>query len=184
MDRNQQVAEHLMAEHAGGRRFTPFAAGSGIADLDGAYAAQDAFVGRLRRGSTARPAGYKVGLTSRRMQAMCGIDTPVGGVILDGRVHESGVRLSLSDHGRLGLEFEICVIAGKDLPPIGRDYSEAEAAAAVGSVAAAVEMVDDRGCDYATLDVLSLVADNSWNAGVVLGDKGLIESDVSISVAE
>ena len=33
----------------------------------------------------------------------------------------------------------------------------------------AVELVDDRHCDYATLDVLSLIADNSWNAGIVLG---------------
>ena len=29
--------------------------------------------------------------------------------------------------------------------------------------------MDDRGCDYATLDARSLVADNSWNAGVILG---------------
>jgi 2-keto-4-pentenoate hydratase len=29
-------------------------------------------------------------------------------------------------------------------------------------------VVDDRAADYATLDVRSLVSDNSWNAGVVL----------------
>ncbi len=90
----------------------------------------------------------------------------------------SGVELKLSDHGRLGLEFEICVIAGKDLPPIGRPYTQGEAAAAIGKVAAAVEMVDDRNCDYATLDVLSLVADNSWNAGVILGDPAAAGADL------
>ena len=31
-----------------------------------------------------------------------------------------------------------------------------------------VELVDDRHADYAKLDVRTLVADNSWNAGVVL----------------
>jgi 2-keto-4-pentenoate hydratase len=34
-----------------------------------------------------------------------------------------------------------------------------------------VELIDDRNCDYASLDVLSLVADNSWNGGVVLGER-------------
>ena len=33
---------------------------------------------------------------------------------------------------------------------------------------AAIEIVDDRAADYGNLDVKSLVADNSWNAGIVL----------------
>jgi len=41
--------------------------------------------------------------------------------------------------------------------------------AAVAAVAAAVEVVDDRAADYQQLDMRSLVADNSWNAGVILG---------------
>jgi len=43
-------------------------------------------------------------------------------------------------------------------------------AGAVDGVAAAVEVVDDRRADYASLDVRSLVADNSWNAGAVLAE--------------
>src|SRR5438034_297323 len=35
---------------------------------------------------------------------------------------------------------------------------------------AAFEVVEDRGADYARLDASSIVADNSWNAGVVLGE--------------
>jgi 2-keto-4-pentenoate hydratase len=31
-------------------------------------------------------------------------------------------------------------------------------------------VVDDRAADYASLDVRTLVADNSWNAGVILSD--------------
>jgi 2-oxo-3-hexenedioate decarboxylase/2-keto-4-pentenoate hydratase len=37
-------------------------------------------------------------------------------------------------------------------------------------VCPAVEIVDDRRADYRALDVLSLIADNSWNAGIVLGE--------------
>jgi 2-keto-4-pentenoate hydratase len=40
----------------------------------------------------------------------------------------------------------------------------------VGGVCAAIEIVDDRAADYSSLDVLSLVADNSWNGGIVLSE--------------
>jgi 2-keto-4-pentenoate hydratase len=41
---------------------------------------------------------------------------------------------------------------------------------AVAAVCPAVELVDDRHADYKKLEVISLVADNSWNGGIVLGD--------------
>jgi 2-keto-4-pentenoate hydratase len=121
------------------------------------------------RAEGAPVAGYKIGLTSARMQAMCGIDQPVAGVVLGPRVHASGVVLDAASYGRLGLEFEIGVRLARDLPPAGRAFTRDDIAAAVGAVFPAVELVDDRRCDYKTLDVLSLVADNSWNAGIVVG---------------
>jgi 2-keto-4-pentenoate hydratase len=41
---------------------------------------------------------------------------------------------------------------------------------AVAAVAPAFELVEDRHADYGSLDMLTLVADNSWNAGIVLGE--------------
>jgi 2-keto-4-pentenoate hydratase len=40
----------------------------------------------------------------------------------------------------------------------------------IDGVCAAIELVDDRNADYAALDVRSLVADNSWNGGIVLSE--------------
>jgi len=40
----------------------------------------------------------------------------------------------------------------------------------IDGVCAAIELVDDRSADYSNLDVLSLVADNSWNGGIVLSE--------------
>jgi 2-keto-4-pentenoate hydratase len=40
----------------------------------------------------------------------------------------------------------------------------------IDGVCAAIELVDDRNADYTSLDVLSLVADNSWNGGIVLSE--------------
>lgn len=122
-------------------------------------------VSREKRG--AAPKGYKIGLTSARMQAMCKIDSPVAGVILDDRVHPSGARIARADYGRLGVEFEVAVKMGTDLG--GGVLTIADVAEAVAEVCPAVEIVDDRDADYQHLQVLSLIADNSWNAGVVLG---------------
>jgi 2-keto-4-pentenoate hydratase len=101
---------------------------------------------------------------------MCNIDRPVAGVVLGPRVHRSGVILEAARYGRLGLEFEIGVRLARDLPPVGRAFTRDDVAAAVGAVFPAIELVDDRRCDYKTLDVLSLVADNAWNGGIVVGE--------------
>ena len=171
MDTNAiEVAEALMGEHRGDVTFRCFAASRGITSPAQAYAVQREYV-RLQMASRGVAAvGYKVGLTSRRMQAMCGIDSPVAGVVLQDRVHSSGASVSASAYGRIGLEFEIAVRLGHDLRPDGGPLTLAEVAAAVDAVCPAIEIVDDRRADYRTLEALSLIADNSWNAGVVLGD--------------
>jgi len=169
-DRSAQVAEWLVREHASGQRFRPFCTEQGIESLSAAYDVQRAYVALQAEARQAARAGYKIGLTSATMQAMCGIDTPVAGVVLDDRVHASGVRLDRSQHGRLGVEFEIAIRLGRDLNPLDRPATLADVEMAVDAVAPAIEIVDDRSCDYKTLDVLSLVADNAWNAGIVLGE--------------
>ena len=39
----------------------------------------------------------------------------------------------------------------------------------VDQAAAAFEIVDDRDADYSSLDAYSIAAENSWNAGMILG---------------
>ena len=56
------------------------------------------------------PVGYKIGLTSLRMQQMCGLDQPVVGRLLEGRVNRGAARVDLGSFGRLGVESELCVI--------------------------------------------------------------------------
>lgn len=163
------LAQHLVREHEQALRFKPFAAANGAASLADAYAIQDCFV-LLLEAKHGQPIGYKIGLTSQRMQAMCGIDSPIAGVVLADRVHRSGGSVALSSYGRLGLEFEIGIRMGADLNPKAAPFTVESIAGHVGGVCAAIEIVDDRGADYAELDILSLVADNSWNAGIVLGE--------------
>jgi 2-keto-4-pentenoate hydratase len=165
-----KIAEMLMREHAHGTTFQPLAAASGVTSADDAYAVQREYVRLQMQSRGTKAAGYKIGLTTPRMQEMCGIDSPVAGVVLKDRVHPSGARLRTSDYGRLGLEFEIAVRLGHDLAPAGRTLSIAEVSAAVDGVCPAIELIDDRSADYRTLEALSLIADNAWNGGIVLGE--------------
>lgn len=167
---SEVVGNELLRAHHAGESFRPIADRYGITDIDSAYDVQAAFVGLLIEAGRTGLVGYKIGLTSARMQAMCGIDSPIAGVILADRVHRTGARVSVNGYHRLGLEFEIGVRIGRELAPSAAPFDVATVAPAVEAVCAAIELVDDRNADYRSLDVLSLVADNSWNAGIVLGD--------------
>jgi 2-keto-4-pentenoate hydratase len=90
--------------------------------------------------------------------------------VLASRVFESGASVRRSRFGRLGLEFEIAVRIKSDVPVTGGPWTTGMIAPHIDGVCPAIELVDDRGADYASLDVLSLVADNSWNAGIVLSE--------------
>ena len=165
----QRAAEWLLAEHGAGRRFATLGPPAAPASISDAYDIQDRYVALLRRGK-GEPVGYKVGLTSATMQAFCRIDHPIAGVVLASRVHQSGARVQRRDFGRLGLEFEIAVRIKSDIPATAKAFTAEAIAPHVDSVCAAIELVDDRAADYASLDVRSLVADNSWNAGIILSD--------------
>jgi 2-keto-4-pentenoate hydratase len=161
------LANRLIDEHDRNVQFRPFAAANGIASLEDSYAVQERYVSLLKPRCGAA-VGYKIGLTSQRMQTMCGIPHPIAGVVLADRLHHSGACLAIADYGRMGLEFEIAVRMASDLPIGGPAWTQESIAEHVAGVCAAIEIVDDRAADYAELDVLSLVADNSWNGGVIL----------------
>ena len=122
------------------------------------------------RGGHGDAVGYKVGLTSATMQKFCGIDHPIAGVVLASRVHRSGATVRRAGYGRLGLEFEIAVRIKSDVPVTSGPCTAETIAPHIDGVCAAIEIVDDRSADYGNLDVLSLVADNSWNGGIVLSE--------------
>jgi 2-keto-4-pentenoate hydratase len=162
-----RAAEALFNEHKAGVQFKAFDAGTGLASMGDAYDIQDKYVALLRL-AQGEPVGYKVGLTSKTMQTFCGIDHPIGGVVLARRVLQSGATVRRGDYGRLGLEFEIAVRMKSDMPATAQ--TPAQVALHIDGVCAAIEVVDDRAADYSNLDVRSLVADNSWNAGIVVSN--------------
>ncbi len=165
----RRAAETLLAEHRANLRFKPLGPPDRPATISDAYDIQQRYVALLRN-KHGEAAGYKVGLTSATMQTFCGIDHPIAGVVLASRVHRSGATVRRADFGRLGLEFEIAVRIKSDVPVTGRPCTAETIAPHIDGVGAAIEIVDDRNADYTNLDVRSLVADNSWNGGIVLSE--------------
>jgi 2-keto-4-pentenoate hydratase len=165
----RRAAQSLIAAHKANVQFKSLGPPDKPATISDAYDIQDRYVALLRS-EHGDAVGYKVGLTSATMQKFCGIDHPIAGVVLASRVHRSGATVRRADYGRLGLEFEIAVRIKSDVPVTGAPCTAEMIAPHVGGVCAAIELVDDRGADYSNLDVLSLVADNSWNGGIVLSE--------------
>lgn len=164
------AAAALLAEHDARHSFRSIRDRFPFDEIGMSYDIQADLVRRLRERRGCTTIGYKIGLTSPRMQAMCGIPHPIAGRVFADRVHASGANLAVSDFVHLGIECEIAVRIGRDLPADALPADVAAMAQAVAEIAPAFEIVEDRHADYASLDMLTLVADNSWNAGVVLGD--------------
>ena len=166
MDLKQTEADalNLIQQHAAHIRFQ-VAPPVSATTVQAAYDVQRHYVALLQRDAGA-VVGYKIGLTSLRMQAMCRIDEPICGAVLARRVHASDAVLQRRAYGRLGLEFEIAVRMGSDVQ--GADHTAQSVRRHVDAVCAGIEVVDDRNADYAHLDVRGLIADNAWNAGIVL----------------
>src|SRR5262249_55265526 len=136
------------------------------ADLDEAYRVRTGFEAiEMQRGRGA-VAGYKIGLTTPIMQRLCGVDEPCYGAIFASEVHHRRAELATSAYCRLGIETEIAVRLGEDLP---RGGDAERVGKAVESVMAAIELLEDLRHDYKRLSAAAMVAGNVWNAGIVLG---------------
>jgi 2-keto-4-pentenoate hydratase len=131
-----------------------------------AYAIQDAGHRLLSARGLGAPVGFKIGCTTPVMQAYLGIDTPCEGAVLSTRLHTGHGTFAPHGRRRLGVECEIAVRLGRELS--GRP-DRAELAAAVASVHASIEVVEDRYVDYPALDTWTLVADDFFHAGLVVG---------------
>ena len=113
--------------------------------------------------------GYKIGCTSAVMQKYLDIPHPCGGGVLAGGVHHSGASLRYTDFVRVGVECEIAVRLACDLAPSAAPFTADTVAQAVEAYLPAIEIVDDRYVDWQTLGAPTLVADDFFAAGCVLG---------------
>lgn len=169
--RIEQAGEWLYRAHQRREPFAPLPEDLAPRNSAEAYAVQGEFVGM--RGRELGPvAGYKIALTTPQMRRMVGLAEPIAGDILEKTVRHGPARVRAADYVRLLVEFEIAFELGDDLPVVGAPYARESVAAAVRAAMPALELADDRNADPARIasHPLTLIADNAWNEGVVLGE--------------
>jgi len=114
--------------------------------------------------------GYKIGCTSAVMQRYLNIPHPCGGGVFARGVHESGVALRAADFVHVGVECEIAVRLGRDLAASAAPFTADTVSDAIEAYLPAIEIVDERYVGWETMGAPTLIADDFFAAGCVLGD--------------
>lgn len=168
-DRRRQAATLLAEARSKRRPFDALPDACRPKDEAEAYAVQATLHDRLQAADGGAYIGHKIGCTTDVMQRYLDIPSPCAGGLCDKDVYERQARLRHEQFLRPGVECEIAVRLGADLPPRDGGHDRNSVGAAVETCMAAIEIVDDRYVDYRKLDTPTLIADDFFNAGAVLG---------------
>ena len=112
---------------------------------------------------------YKIGCTTSVMQQYLKIAHPCAGGLFSGRIHQGHANLNHGGYFRPGIECEIAVRLGRDLSPTDAPFTADKVAEAVESYMPAIEVVDERYGDWPHTEAPTLIADDFFAAGCVLG---------------
>jgi len=154
MNRTADAASTIAAARRGRTPLAPLPPALRPADAAEAYRVQDALHAALAPDLGAI-VGHKIGCTTAVMQRYLKIDHPCAGGIFARTVHASGAALPYRGFVRVGVECEIAIRLGRDL--------------GIESCMPAIELVDDRYLDWRQTDTATLIADDFFGAGLVLG---------------
>ncbi|HZU65211.1 MAG TPA: fumarylacetoacetate hydrolase family protein [Novosphingobium sp.] len=166
-DKHEAAAILLRNAYAGGA-VPPLRAYLAPVDIAGAYAVQEINT-RFWQAQGRRIVGRKAGLTARAVQAQLGVDQPDFGVLFDDMAVADGGFLDPARCLQPKAEAEIAFVLGADLP--SADTTPEAVAAAVGTVHAAIEIVDSRIADW-QITFSDTVADNGSSAFFTLAGEG------------
>ncbi len=138
------------------------------ASIAEAYRAQEAYY-RLAEPIYGPVAGVKVATTTKVMQQLMGIDHPCGGAIFQRTIHTSPARIAKNDFVNLRIESEIALKLGSDMPVSATKWTAASVVPHVAGAMPAYELIEDRNAVYTETNAVSMIIENCWNGGVVIG---------------
>ncbi|WP_426989675.1 2-keto-4-pentenoate hydratase [Pseudarthrobacter sp. Y6] len=111
-------------------------------------------------------AGRKVGLTSLAMQQQLGVDSPDFGFFFEDMVHYDGARIAASGFIQPKVEPEFGFVLKSRLK--GPGVTLEQAAAAIGAVYPAIEIIDSRIRDW-DIKLVDTIADNASCGAIAVG---------------
>ncbi len=133
----------------------------------------DAYEIQLKTVEMAKEHGYrivgkKIGLVSKAMQKLVGLDMPDYGHVYDSMVFAEEEPISVAQFNRPRIEPELAFILSKDL--MGPDINHIDVINATECVVPCFEIIDSR-YDTAVLSVTESISDNASAGGITLGTK-------------
>lgn len=139
--------------------------------MDDAYAIQAEWM-RMKQAAGDGIIGWKIGLTSKAMQAALSIDIPDSGVLLRSMAFDNGADIPKDRFIQPRIEAEIAFVMKR---PLEMDASPEAILAATDYVAPALEILDTRifrkdPVSGRLRTVLDTISDNAANAGIVMGN--------------
>lgn len=136
----------------------------------------------------ARPVGWKVGATAKKVQELMGADEPFKGRLIEGCVHQSPAVIPATKVLTRKVEIEYAFRLANDLPALGAPYDRDSVVAAVDALYPALELPDTRYSDWLSRGVLQIIADNGGGGHFVMGEAvadwrrvEIVDREVSIS---
>ena len=122
-----------------------------------------------RRAGVRAGRGVKVATTTKVMQELMGITHPVRRRDLRAHDPPSPARIAKSDFVNLRIESEIALKLGADMPAAKAPWTAESVVPFVAGAMPAYELIEDRNAVYTETQAVSMIVENCWNGGVVIG---------------
>jgi 2-keto-4-pentenoate hydratase len=166
MDRIEKIAQFMLDQHKSQQNFQNLPQTLMPENFEEAYETQKIFQKNSGRGELG---GFKIALASKVQQELCGIDHPIAGGIFANEIKTSPAIFELENFHGLGLEFELAVTLSADLKPGMEPFDKDNIKQFIKSLSPAFELIIDRNADYSNINPLTMITDNAWCSGIVLG---------------
>ncbi|MBU1206013.1 MAG: fumarylacetoacetate hydrolase family protein [Proteobacteria bacterium] len=169
MDENRLkvLAEMFMKAEQMRKPIPPLTESDPEITVDEAYRIQLRVI-EMKKSSGQVVVGKKIGITSRAMQTMLGVNEPDYGHILDGMVVMEGEQIRSADLIQPRIEGELAFILKEDLK--GPGVTLVDVIRCSEGIIPSLEIIDSRILDW-KIKLPDTVADNASSARIVLGGK-------------
>ena len=179
--RLESIASHMWEARCARRNYANLPDALTPTSIDEAYAAQEQYW-RLAEPVYGPVAGAKVATTTKVMQQLMGITQPCGGAIFSKTIHASGARIPKGNFVNLRVESEVALKLAADMPAGNAPWTAQSVVPYVAGAMAAYELIEDRNAVYTDTKATSMIVENCWNAGVVLGPMKVVKASELVGV--
>jgi 2-keto-4-pentenoate hydratase len=180
-DRLDAMAQHMWDARRARQNYANIPEELKPGSIAEAYQAQEVYH-RLAEPVYGPVGGVKVATTTKVMQQLMGITHPCGGAIFARTIHASPARIAKSDFINLRVESEIALKLGQDMPAAKAPWTAESVVPFVAGAMPAYELIEDRNAVYTETNAVSMIVENCWNGGVVIGTPKAIQPNEIIGV--